>query len=789
MTKQTTFFESLGRSQAGAILRLSTLTLVAILAGGIVVSGYAQEQPSAAKTAEPPPAAKAAQPTEKKPAAPADGKVMGGYQVHSMIDLGGQIVEKSGSNAMWATMVNQTTGARVLGQELQMHTLDPHKTPFFDTMNTSSFGYGGDPYDATYLTMSKGKWYDFAGSFRRDRQYFDYNLMVNSLLGPNQLVAQPSSLHLFNTVRYNTDTLLTLMPVSLFSFRAGYNHNTHEGPSYSTIHQGGDVQEFAWFRNGQDTYVGGVDVKVAKRTTVSYDQFLVYYRGDTSYIVTSQPFVLPEGTPVNVGVNLLTTSKCGTSGTPNNTLAVVDGVVNPWCSGTFTQSEAAPTRTSFPTEQLRFASHYFDKIAMNGRFLYSGGSENVKNFNETFVGFSSRSFLKEQIDTGAYPDGRFASNKRIDVNGDFSVRAELTRYLEIADTFNYWDIRVPGNTAWNHYTLTGVATQTKPTVVYGTSLLTPPTDPSLTAATTGNTDSQYLGHKNTGNTILGTVTVTPEVKLTAGWRFNDRQIKFNDDDTLTWHQNWMLLGGVVQPSAVFRLNVNYDMMWSTSSNPTTTPSNTYTREAPNKIQHLRARALVKPAKWINFAIAGNDYSAQNNDSLVNHKEHNQDVSFAVQLIPAESMSLDFNFAHDEVFSVTDLCYATTAPDPTTPVKAGTCANTTGSNVYLGNGYYDAPVTYFTGAFNYAPSKYFRMDLGGRFNNVNGSAEMLSPYQVPGALQSKYVTPYADLVINIAPQWSWHGNWNHQAYTESGPDGPAPRDFKGDIFTLGVKYAF
>ncbi len=453
MTKQTTFFESLGRSQAGAILRLSTLTLVAILAGGIVVSGYAQEQPSAAKTAEPPPAAKAAQPTEKKPAAPADGKVMGGYQVHSMIDLGGQIVEKSGSNAMWATMVNQTTGARVLGQELQMHTLDPHKTPFFDTMNTSSFGYGGDPYDATYLTMSKGKWYDFAGSFRRDRQYFDYNLMVNSLLGPNQLVAQPSSLHLFNTVRYNTDTLLTLMPVSLFSFRAGYNHNTHEGPSYSTIHQGGDVQEFAWFRNGQDTYVGGVDVKVAKRTTVSYDQFLVYYRGDTSYIVTSQPFVLPEGTPVNVGVNLLTTSKCGTSGTPNNTLAVVDGVVNPWCSGTFTQSEAAPTRTSFPTEQLRFASHYFDKIAMNGRFLYSGGSENVKNFNETFVGFSSRSFLKEQIDTGAYPDGRFASNKRIDVNGDFSVRAELTRYLEIADTFNYWDIRVPGNTAWNHYTL------------------------------------------------------------------------------------------------------------------------------------------------------------------------------------------------------------------------------------------------------------------------------------------------------------------------------------------------
>jgi hypothetical protein len=357
MTNQTEIFPESGWVAAGAIFRLSTLTLGTILAGSIVVAGHAQEPQPAAKPAEPPPAAKAAQPTEKKPASPADGKVMGGYQVHSMIDLGGQFVEKSGSAAMWATMVNQTAGARVLGQELHMHTLDPHKTPFYDTLNTSSYGYGGDPYDATYLTMNKGKWYDFAGNFRRDRQYFDYNLMVNSLLGPNQLVPQPSTLHLFNTVRYNTDTLLTLMPVAVVSFRAGYNHGTHEGPAYSTIHQGGDVQEYLWFRNGQDTYAGGVDVKLTQRSTLSYEQFLVYYRGDTSYVVTSQPFVLPEGTPVNVGVNLLTTSTCGTSGTSNFSNAVVNGVVNPYCSGTFTQSEGAPTRTSFPTEQLRLASN------------------------------------------------------------------------------------------------------------------------------------------------------------------------------------------------------------------------------------------------------------------------------------------------------------------------------------------------------------------------------------------------------------------------------------------------
>jgi hypothetical protein len=578
------------------------------------------------------------------------------------------------------------------------------------------------------------------------------------------------------------------MPVWVVSFRAGYNHNTHEGPAYSTIHQGGDVQEYLWFRNGQETYVGGMDLKLTQRSSISYDQFLVYYRGDTSYQATSQPFVLPEGTPVNVGVNLLTTSTCGTSGTSNFSNAVVNGVVNPFCSGTFTQSETAPTRTSFPTEQLRFASHS-DKVSMNGRYLYSGGTGNVKNFNETFIGFSSRSFEKEQIDTGAYPGGKFASNKRINVNADYSVRAELTRYLELSDNFNYWDVRVPGNTAFNHFTLTGVGTQTKPTVKFGTSLLTPLTDPSLKPATTTGAESYYLGHKNIGNTILGTVTVSPQAKLSAGWRYNDRKIKVDDDDTLTWHQNWFLLGGVVQPSPVFRLNVNYDMMFSHSSDSATTPADTYTREAPNKIWHLWGRALVKPAKWINFAVAGNNYSAENNDPLVNHKEHNRDISFAVHVIPAESMSLDFNYAYDDVYSVTDLCYASTAPPPGAVSNAATCANTAGSNKYLGNGYYDAPVNYVTGAFNYTPSKYWHVGVGGRFNNVDGRAEMLSPYQVPGALQSQYITPYADLVIHIAPQWSWHGDWNLHDYSESGPDGPAPRDFHGNIFTLGVKYAF
>jgi hypothetical protein len=405
---------------------------------------------------------------------------------------------------------------------------------------------------------------------------------------------------------------------------------------------------------------------------------------------------------------------------------------------------------------------------------------------------------REQRDTGALDNnGKLGRAKRVNVNADYGVVAELTKFLEISDAVTFWDFRIPTTTAWNEFLLKGVATTAGPPQVIGTSMLTPLNDPSLTASTTANTDSHYLSQKNTGNTILASVNVTPAAKISGGWRFNDRQIKVDDDGTLSWHQNWFLLGGTVNPSPMVRITANWENMRSKSANSTTTPSDTYTREAPNKIQHLRGRAVVKPYKWINFAVAGNYYTARNDDPEVNHKEDIRNVSFGTQVIPAESISFDVSYGHDDVFSVTDLCYvfAPTANAPLPPgavSRGATCANTSLSSstgVYLGNGYYNAPSNYFTANVNWSPSKYFRVNAGERLYSVNGSGEMLNPYQVTGSLDSKRVQPYADLVVNIAPQWAWHGNWNHQAYVEGGPAGPAPRDFHGDIYTLGVKYAF
>jgi hypothetical protein len=813
MTNQTESSFVLGRSPARfGVNRISTprthfgswaarifaLPLVAALIAASSLLCTAQEQPAPAPATPAPAAPAQAKPPATPPAAeskPSEGKKVGNYQVHQMIELGGHIVDQSGSDAMYATMVNQTAGFRVLAQSLTMHSTNTAKTPFFDVLNTNSYGYGGDPYDATFLNVSKGRWWDFAGNFRRDRNYFDYNVIVQPYLTTATpinpvLIPTPSTLHLYNTVRRSTDTLLTLFPVSMFHVRVGYNHGTHEGPTLNTIHGGGDVQLSQWFRNSLDTYVGGVDANLAKRTTLSYDQFLGFYRGDTTYQLAPTPIVLPDGTPVSLGVSVLTGPGVTCGSNAFKTINVVNGVANPFCSGTITQNWTAPTRTSFPTEQFRFVSHYWDRIGMNGRGTYSGGVLDVNHFNQTFNGLVSRTSTRQEILTGALADGRLAHNKRINVNADFSIDAELNKYISLSDTFNFWNFRIPGNNAinsqvWGYNSETGPAPSTF-------SMLTPVNEVPLT--TTISTNTGYLSQKNTGNTILAVATITPQVKISGGWRFNDREIKYLDDPTLAWHQNWALLGGVIQPSQMLRLNINYEGMSSSAANSATT-TNTYTREMPNSIEHLRARALVNAQKWINFAVAYNGYFAKNTDPLVNHRDHNQNFSIGTHIAPAESFSLDLNYGYDNVFSRTDLCYQFTpnpqAPLPAGAVNAGTCtaANGGGTSFYLGDGYYSAPVNFFNGSVFWAPSKYFAFNGGIRLTDTSGNAEYLNPLVVPGSLESKIVSPFTDLVVNIAPQWAWHGNWVHHGYNESGGPGPGSRDFHGDVFTLGVRYAF
>src|SRR5277367_2398937 len=51
----------------------------------------------------------------------------------------------------------------------------------FENLTFTNFGYGGDPNNVSRMHVEKNKWYDFRLLFRRDKNFWDYNLFANPL--------------------------------------------------------------------------------------------------------------------------------------------------------------------------------------------------------------------------------------------------------------------------------------------------------------------------------------------------------------------------------------------------------------------------------------------------------------------------------------------------------------------------------------------------------------------------------------------------------------------------------
>ena len=690
---------------------------------------------------------------QQAPPQEAEGKVIGGYVTHQSLELGGHIVEQSGSGSMYDTLVNLHTGTRILNQSLTMRAKDPMHATFFDNLSTSSYGYGGDPINWTVFNVSKGRIYDFQGSFHRYRQYFDYNLLANPLIPPNSNPFVPAldSLHLFNTVRYVTDLNLTLAPLSRFSVRFGYNHNINQGPSYSSIHAGTEALLFQNWRYSTDNWLAGVDWKPDPKTIFSYDQFITYYKANTNWQLARLNYQLPNGTPVSLGVNL-----SSVWGTPCSAPFNSNGTVNPTCNAFLAYQRYAPVRTLFPTEQLCFRSSSLPRLTMNGRLLYNGTTSNLNNFYELFNGFSSRGPVRQTITTGS------AHAQRINVNGDFGFTWQITQNISISDAYDYWNFRQPGRNILSE------------TDYSGSSMLVPPVNPT----TTTTTDYQLLNQKTNANTFLVAWDATARARLSVGYRYRSRTITQLGDVTPI-HENWGLFAAALRPNPGLRINFNFDGMYA---------DNAFTRISPRQLQHYVVRTTYQPHPWLTFSGAANIFESRNNVTTVNHLEHNHEFSFGASAAPGEKWSLDLNYGYSDVYSTTILCYASTPPPPIAGTAPTVCVNE--GTPYQSNGYYDQPTQYGSFGIVSSPSNRFHLNAGYRISAVNGSTDPMNVRQVNGSLQSYFQSPYGGLSWDLEPQWTWNAEYNFYGYGEGLPVGPTlPRNFHGNIVTLSVRYAF
>jgi hypothetical protein len=416
----------------------------------------------------------------------------GDYNIHQSVEFGYRASEINGNKDTYDTFENLGSGVRLFDYTLNIRSIDQHGF-LFDNLSFSNFGYGGDPNDVTRLRIEKNKWYDFKLLFRRDKNFWAYNLSANPLnpaalnpagslttgcyVGPptgafpqgapafcsNPAVAQNNSLHALDLVRRMQDYDLTLFPQSAVRLRLGYSRNRDEGPGLFTT-DGGTIsafnQNYSYIANA---YRAGIDFKILPRTTISYDQFLSYFRQDN--VVSDSPAVNPQnfgfviantsglgtpnGTPVDLG-NVWSTQ------TPAETLPcatpIVSGTTNtatPTCNGFLSYSQVGRPRDFMPTERLRFQSNYFKNFEMSGSLGYSSSSNKIPDFLETVNGWTARTAERGSTTSGP------ANAKRVSVNADWSGVYSVTDKFRILDMFRYDNWRIPGMWALDETSIFG----------------------------------------------------------------------------------------------------------------------------------------------------------------------------------------------------------------------------------------------------------------------------------------------------------------------------------------------
>src|ERR1700749_1197414 len=109
----------------------------------------------------------------------------------------------------------------------------------------------------------------------------------------------------------------------------------------------------------------GGDFKIRPRTVISYDQFLDYYKGDTTWQAAPFAQALLPGTPgtVELGLPIDTANNtpCAIAPPATSLIDSTGTLTNTSCNAYFDYNRTNRTRTSQPTERLSLHSSYFQR--------------------------------------------------------------------------------------------------------------------------------------------------------------------------------------------------------------------------------------------------------------------------------------------------------------------------------------------------------------------------------------------------------------------------------------------
>jgi hypothetical protein len=615
-----------------------------------------------------------------------EGRVWGDYTVHQSVEFGGRVADVNGSPLLYDTLVNLKSGPRLLGQELSM-TSNTHMGGLFDNLYLSSFGFGGDPNDIARLRVEKNKWYNFVGLYRRDENFFDFNLFANPLnlnpgigaalkvnpggFDPTTMPWYGNSPHLQDITRSMGDFNLTLFPQSAIRFRLGYARNNNAGRLDTTLEAPIRTLMTEYDQSRSDRYQFGVDIRLMERTTISFDEFYEHDKVDPNFRDNNLSFTdqATGGTPVDIGIPFPPSGCTINPGVtfPGGNVVVIDPAK---CNiGLFSFSRSGRVRSGIPTSQLSLQSNYFRKLDITASGTYSSGTSNFLNYQE-FANYRKGVSL---LNATSHTD-------RISGNADLGLTYHLTPAWTVSDKFRWLDWRNPGNSNQLGFTCSAAAA---PGLTLATAGCTTPSSSDLFAT--------VLAEKTYSNTLK--VNWAPSRRLSAylGYRYGRRELTgalqgdsanlnsyyladngvpapLATNDALpallniTKINEHTALGGIVlRPTDAWRVNADVELL---------SADNAFTNISPRHQQRLRANTTYKVNRWasvnggVHFIETRNDFAESVNASFnpanpnlfpttgastvppaYGHKDHWRYYTLGASLHPDRWVGFDFGWTY------------------------------------------------------------------------------------------------------------------------------------------------
>ncbi len=754
-----------------------------------------------------------------------------GFTARHSVDLGGHVADITGSGAMYDTLVNMQSGPRVLGETFEMRALPGKKNTVADYLKAVGTGFGGDPNSYNKLEISKGKYYEFTGTFRRDRQYFDYDLLANPNVLPGKSIpigpaasptgslAWPQVNHspvLFNTVRRMTDTNVTLLPHSKATFRAGYSKNTFEGPSLSPSYNIAKYNALLeqYQRHSTDDFLGAVDWKPVEGTKLTLEVQINHYKADSYFTLDPNGFLVQEadGTPAYLGNWDSQTpygiAGCNKTSMVNQTTILYAPqtpggmpVIDPACSVVTSYMRSQPTRIITPTTTLRLQTTSIKNVVMNGDVSYTKGNMNLPNYNENVQG------LDGGIRSISY--NGYASAQRAVAAADFGVIWQATNTFSISDQTNYSSVHQPGQSNLPiATTLSTPSTAGSQTINYS-GPLTSGNALALPHGVNGVLTGNYYGQEILTNNLTASWDVTSRAMFSVTYRYTNRNIgqgvphqgpiptALADpvNGTVAITENGGIFNAVVHPTRNWDLNGTVEVAYA---------DNAFTPVSPRQTKHYRLHTIFRPSNKVTLSGAFNDLERHNNtnnnqavvtagddpyEGPLDHVDRTRVASFGATVSPNEHYGFDFNYAYSDVYSATNICYDNGAQNgPNTVGLPGTASlnsagqpavcpgiftrgSTTQLADWFGRDFMDAPTQFVTMGVNMSPVNKIHSSIGYRMSAVNGHRFFNDARDVNGSLQSAYQSPYVHLAWTARPGLTWKAEYDFYGYGEGGPSGP------------------